>query len=68
MTTELTAIRTPGRKWHRPGRHRQTSRWGWTNTRCGLTNVSDGETAPLSQTVPADRCRTCWPTPKDVTP
>lgn len=70
---EPTAIRHPDRgKAHRPVRVRM----GWSVTTgdtrtpvafCGFTG-RDAERVPLSQTAPEDRCRTCWPTAKDVTP
>ena len=69
MTDEPTAIRHPKRgKAHRPV-ERQRTKWLPPITpkaACNhLTITTCWESVPLSQTAPADRCRTCWPTPKE---
>lgn len=64
MADEPTAIRHPKGYWHRADRSGTAcKRYTATRAKARLT-----ECAPLSQTAPEDRCRTCWPTTKDVTP
>lgn len=68
MADEPTAIRHP----KRGKAHRIVDLYGFEVAACNQNRSAEGrnltERVPLSQTAPEDRCRTCWPTTKDVTP
>lgn len=71
MADEPTAIRYPKRgKAHRSRRGTLIYRNEYTATVCDPILDADKrgwtERVPLSQTAPEDRCKTCWPTPKEA--